>query len=67
MVKIKKPVKFDVFQIPKRGKPLKIVRGLNLRQARNVVRNARTGKNFFVGFEKSGKKVTRTSSFRTTK
>ena len=64
---VKKKITFDVFQVPKRGKPIKIVRGLTVKQARNVVRNSRHSSNFFVGFEKSGKKVTGKSKFRTTK
>ena len=66
MVK-KKKSKFDVFQVPKKGKPTKIVRGLSRKQAREVVRNSRKSDNFFVGFERSGKKVTSKSSFFTTK
>ncbi len=63
----KKIIKFNVYQVPKIGKPTKIVSGLTRLQAIKVVKNSRTGKNFFVGFEESGKKVTNKSSFRTTK
>jgi hypothetical protein len=37
---------------------------LNKIQARKVVRSARTGKDFFVGFTESGKKVSNRSSFK---
>jgi hypothetical protein len=56
--------KYNVYQVPKIGKPTKIVSGLNKIQARKVVRSARTGKDFFVGFTESGKKVSNRSSFK---
>lgn len=58
---------YIVYQVPKFGKPSKIVGNLTRLQAKKVVRNSRTGKNFFVGFKETGKKVTNKSSFRTTK
>ena len=65
---VKKTTKrFTVYQVPKIGKPTKIVSGLNRLQAKRVVKNSRTGSNFFVGFVEQGKKVTNRSSFRTTK
>ena len=56
-----------MYQIPKIGKPLKIVGGVSRLQTRKIVKNSRIGKNFFVGFNKSGIKVTNKSSFYTTK
>ena len=57
--------KFEVYQVPKTGKPIKIVSNLTRLQAKKVTLNARTGTNFFVGFVEKGKKVTNRSSFKT--
>ena len=56
-------MRYTVYQVSKTGKPKPIVRNLTKLQAKRVTRNARTGSNFFVGFVKSGKKVTNRSKF----
>jgi|TARA_R100000093_G_C1942543_1_gene72779 hypothetical protein len=60
---VKKMTKYNVYQVPKKGKPLKIVGGLTRLQARKVTKVAREGKTFFVGYKESGKKVTNKSTF----